>query len=260
MSLRLNRSAAVEPRFDRKNKSTERWSEFTSIAWASVLFALAGGAGLAIAADPVATPATAPARNAAPASPATGTSAPARTDSSVAPAAPFDTFRVVSERNIFNPNRTGRRERTSEEPPPRVDVISVVGTMESDRGLRAFFDGSDASYRRAVRVGESVDKFKVTQISPHVVELERDGKNLSVRVGQQLRRPEGADWDLVGEEVVRREAETRAAAETKGDPNVPPPIPAGASEVERRMRERRMNTFKEPKPFKEIKPGKEMKP
>jgi hypothetical protein len=213
--------------------------------------------GFASAAEPVATPAAKPTRKdrSAPA-----TAEPARTDASVAPATTFDTFRVVSERNIFNPNRTGRREPTTEEQPPRVDVISVVGTMESDRGLRAFFDGSDSSYRRAVRVGESVDKFKVTQISPHVVDLERDGKNLSVRVGQQLRRPEGADWDLVGEDVIRREAETRAAAEARADPNVPPPIPAGASEVEKRMRERRMNTFKEPKPFKELKPFKEIKP
>jgi hypothetical protein len=219
------------------------------------LFVLAAGPAPASAAEPVAIPAAKPSRMDTRA-PATA----ARSDSSVAPAATFDTFRVVSERNIFNPNRTGRREHTTEEQPPRMDVISIVGTMESDRGIRAFFDGSDSSYRRAVRVGESVDKFKVTQISPHAVELERDGKNLSVRVGQQLRRPEGADWDLVGEEVLRREAETRATAEAKSDPNVPPPIPAGVSDVEKRMRERRINTFKEPKPFKEIKPGKEMKP
>jgi hypothetical protein len=167
-----------------------------------------------------------------------------RNDSSVAPAASFDTFRLVSDRNIFNPNRTGRRDRPNEEQPPRLDVITVVGTMESDRGLRAFFDGSESSFRRAVRVGESVDNFKVTKISPNVVDLERDGKNLSVSVGQQLRRPEGADWELVGEDVLRREAQTRATAEARGDPSVPPPIPAGASDIEKRMRERRQKDFK----------------
>ena len=185
-----------------------------------------------LGATPAFTSAADPAATAKPLATDTRTAPPeaqARTDSSVAPAATFDNFRLVSERNIFNPNRTGRREPVTEERPPRVDVISVVGTMESDRGLRAFFDGSDSSYRRAVRVGESVDAFKVTQISPQAVELERDGKNISVRVGQQLRRPEGADWDLVGEEVLRRDAEIHAVAEARGDPNVPPPIPAGAS-------------------------------
>jgi hypothetical protein len=150
----------------------------------------------------------------------------------------------VSDRNIFNPNRTGRRDRTVEEKPARLDVISLVGTMDSDRGLRAFFDGSDASYRKALRVGESVDKFKVTQISPNVVDLERDGKSVSMRVGQQLRRPEGADWSLIGEDVLRREAQARATAEAKGDPSAPPVIPAGASEIEKRMIERRMKDLK----------------
>jgi Tfp pilus assembly protein PilP len=226
------------------------------MSWRTLLLALTAGSGLIFAAEvektPTATPAprttaTPPAASptSAPESAKTApTPAPARNDSSVAPTASFDTFRVVSDRNIFNPNRTGRRERSTEETPPRVDTLSVVGTMESDRGLRAFFDGSDASYRRAVRVGETVDKFKVTQITPQMVDLERDGKNLSVRVGQQLRRPEGADWDLVGEDVVRSEAQARAAAEARGDPSVPPPIPAGASDIERRMRERRQKDFK----------------
>jgi Tfp pilus assembly protein PilP len=218
----------------------------------ALLLALAAGSGVLSAAEVEKTPSTTPARTSTPAAAPTSAPAavksatapaPARAESSVAPTASFDTFRVVSDRNIFNPNRTGRRERTTEETPPRVDTLSVVGTMESDRGLRAFFDGSDASYRRAVRVGETVDQFKVTQITPQVVDLERDGKNLSVRVGQQLRRPEGADWDLVGEDVVRSEAQARAAAEAKGDPSVPPPIPAGASDIERRMRERRHNDF-----------------
>ena len=222
----------------------------------ALFLALASGTGLIIAAEvekstvttppPRATttpPAAAP--TSAPTAAKTATApAPARNDSSVAPTASFDTFRVVSDRNIFNPNRTGRRERTTEEQPPRVDTISIVGTMESDRGLRAFFDGSDSSYRRAVRVGESVDKFKVTQITPNVVDLERDGKSLSVRVGQQLRRPEGADWDLVGEDVLRSEAQARATAGTKGDPSTPPPIPDGASDIEKRMRERRLKDFK----------------
>ena len=222
----------------------------------TLLLVLTASANLAFAADaaktPTATPtpktttppAAAPTIPAAPAAKTTSTPAPARSDSSVAPAASFDTFRLVSDRNIFNPNRTGRRDRNNEDQPPRVDVISVVGTMESDRGLRAFFDGSESSFRRAVRVGESVDKFKVTKISPNVVDLERDGKSLSVAVGQQLRRPEGADWDLVGEDVMRREAQARASAEAKGDPSNPPPIPAGASDIERRMRERRQKDFK----------------
>jgi hypothetical protein len=164
-----------------------------------------------------------------------------RNDSSVAPSASFDSFRLISDRNIFNPNRTGRRDR-SEEKAPRLDVISLVGTMDSDRGLRAFFDGSENAYRKALRAGDSIDKFKVKQITANVVDLERDGKTVSMRVGQQLRRPEGGDWDLVGEDVVRREALAREAA--KVDPNAPPVIPADASDTVRKMMEARAKQLK----------------
>lgn len=207
------------------------------------IVALGGSEVLAAESTSKATSAPPPARNAAP-PPGAGASTPARTDSTVAPSGSFDAFRLISDRNIFNPNRTGRRDRSNEEQPPRVDMIAVVGTMESDRGLRAFFDGSEAGFRRAVHVGESVDKFKVTRITPNTVELERDGKNLSMVVGQQLRRPEGADWNLVGEDVLRREAQARATTEAKADPASPQPIPAGASEIEKRMRERRNKDFK----------------
>lgn len=204
------------------------------------LFALGLSASRAAAAEPMAAAPAVPARAKA----AAAVAAPARNESSVTPTTSIDEFRLVSERNIFNPNRTGRRDRPNEEKPPGVDVITLVGTMDSDRGLRAFFDGSESSFRRALHVGESVDKFKVTQIAPSVVDLERDGKSMSVRVGQQLRRPEGADWNLVSEEVVRREAQARAANETKVDPSAPLVIPAGASEIEKRMMERRMKDLK----------------
>ncbi len=169
-----------------------------------------------------------------------------RADSAVAPAGTIDSFRIISDRNIFNPNRSGRRERT-EERAPRVDSITLVGTMESDKGLRAFFDGSERGFRKALRVGESVDKYKVTKITSNVVELEREGQTVSMRVGQQFRRPEGADWNLVGEDVVRREAEARAAAEagSRVNPSAPVPIPAGASDTLRKLMEARNKQLKQ---------------
>lgn len=203
------------------------------------LAALAFVVGPASAAD-VTTAPTRRSRNATPAE------APARADAAVAPAGTVESFRIISDRNIFNPNRTGRRERT-EERAPRVDTISLVGTMESDKGLRAFFDGSDRAFRKALRVGESVDSYKVTKISPNVVELEREGQAVSMRVGQQFRRPEGADWNLVGEDVVRREAEARAAAESAAriNPSAPVPIPAGASDTLRKLMEARNKQLKQ---------------
>jgi hypothetical protein len=200
---------------------------------------------LSAAETPAATPVVAP----SPAKPAVAVApgaAPERKAPSVAPTTTIDSFRLISERNIFNPNRSGRRERGTEERPRRLDVISLVGTMDSDKGLRAFFDGSERSYRRALSAGASFDKFKVTKIAANVVELEREGKTLSMRVGQQLRRPEGGDWGLIGEDVVAREAQAQAAAEagSKIDPMAPVAIPAGASDIVRKMMEARNKSLK----------------
>jgi hypothetical protein len=204
-----------------------------------LLLSFVAAAGRVMAAEANAPAATAPRAT----TPGAGTppAAAARAESTVTPTATYDAFRLITDRNIFNPNRTGRRERSLEEAPPRVDVISLVGTMEADKVPRAFFDSSDAAFRKAVHVGDTVDKFKVAQISAQTVELERDGKTFSVRVGQQLRRPEGADWNI--SEMPRPAAPTTTA--TRIDPSAPPVIPADADPVLRRLMERRAQQLKQ---------------
>jgi hypothetical protein len=209
------------------------------------LFAVAACAASAFAAEPSLTPAPAtrqPADKSAvvAASPAAvkPAPAPARPAASIAPTASLDEFRLITDRNIFNPNRNPRRERAPEEKPARVDTITLVGTMDSEKGLRAFFDGSESGFRKALRVGDAIDKFKVTQISPNVVQLERDGKTFAVRVGQQFRRPEGGDWNL---EDAPREVPARTADQS---PSSPPAIPADAPEALKRLMERRQKELK----------------
>ena len=221
----------------------------------SLLIALAVGVSCASAAEPVTAPtpvpATTPAATAAPAptrrSRAESSSkTPARADAAAAPLATFEGFRLISDRNIFNPNRTGRRDRSTEESAPRLDVITLVGTMESDRGLRAFFEGSASAFRKALRVGDSVESFKVTQVSPTGAELEREGKPFSMRVGQQLRRPDGGEWNLIAADVVRSEAAAATAKASAGkiDPTAPVAIPANADDVTRRLMEKRNQDLK----------------
>ena len=212
-----------------------------------LLLTLAAGANRSLAAD-LKAPAAAvppPAANAAapkPAATAPGTAAAAapRKEPSVAPAATFDTFRVITDRNIFNPNRTARRDRVAEEAPPRLDLITLVGTMDSDKGLRAFFEGSDPAYRKALVTGGTVESFKVIKIAPNTVDLEREGKTFSVRVGQQLRRPEGGEWNLT-------DNQSRGAAladPARPSAAAPAAIPADASDTVRRMMERRNQNLK----------------
>ncbi len=164
------------------------------------------------------------------------------------PAGPsFDTYRLIGERNIFDANRRGRSRNSDDVAPPRNDVISLVGTMDSDKGVLAFFDGTESGFRKALRVGQSVEKYKVAKITPDVVDLERDGQTISMRVSAQLRRPPGGEWKLISPDIARAEAAAAAAeaARSSAASSAPPPIPADASEALRRLMERRQKELKQ---------------
>ncbi|MEO5958244.1 MAG: hypothetical protein ABIZ49_04700 [Opitutaceae bacterium] len=203
------------------------------------LLALLVGSGLAFAAEPKVSPAAPKPESPRP------PSAAGRASTATAPAVGFDAFRTIIDRNVFNPNRTGRRERVVEERPQRVDKITLVGTMNSDGSLRSFFDGSEPAYRKALRVGEAIAEFKVTRIGAEGIDLERDGKTISVRVGQQFRRPEGGDWTLIGAEVVRQEAQARSSTPAQIDLSAPVAIPADADELTKRLIEKRNRSLKQ---------------
>jgi hypothetical protein len=154
----------------------------------------------------------------------------------------YEYYRPIADHNIFNPNRSGRIQSDGEAP-RRVDMIALVGTMDYEKGVLALFDGSDRSYRKAAHVGEAVGPFKVANIAPNTIEIERDGKKQSMAVGQQLRKPEGGDWTMIGIDTVR--AEAAAAAAQAAAAAAPPPIPPDASEALRRLMEQRQKQLKQ---------------
>ena len=168
------------------------------------------------------------------------------TTSPATPPAPnsLESFQILTEKNIFNPNRIGRTRATVPEKPPRVDEISLVGTMESKSGVVAFFDSPDAAFRKSVRAGEAVGDFTVREINADGVELTRADKPLKLRVAQQLRRAEGGDWTVItivpppqpsGSGGAYQTPEERRAAEAAAASA----IPADASEVLRRLLKKR---------------------
>ncbi len=174
-------------------------------------------------------------RSSAPGSAATAT---------VAPAGSFESFSLIAERNIFNPNRIGRTRANPDAPAPRTDQIALVGTVERGASLVAVFDGSESAWRRSLAVGESIGDFKVVRITSAGADLERDGKPVSLLVSHSLRRPEGGDWTVAkppadvppaGGLIGPRPGDTSAA---------PPEIPSNASEVLKRLMKQREQQLK----------------
>lgn len=132
-----------------------------------------------------------------------GTNSAASTHSS-APTTPparvdYSTFKVVTERNIFNAGRSGRAPMPGGETrrPARVDSFGLVGTMEYERGPVAFFDGSNSEYRKALRPNSTnctIAGWKLTAASFQGVKLQADTNVVELKVGMSLRREEDGPW------------------------------------------------------------------
>lgn len=118
------------------------------------------------------------------------------------PAASFDAFKNVPDRNIFNSRRfAGRTTETAAPPPttrrdPVIETFSLLGTLDYPKGSVAFFEGSSASHRKAVAVGETIGDCKITSVEANLVRLVSADKPLELKVGYMLRREDQGEWKM----------------------------------------------------------------
>lgn len=117
-------------------------------------------------------------------------------------------FGLISDRNIFNPNRgprsSGRTASTNEAPvkPIVVETFSLVGTLLHGQGQFAFFDGSGSLFKKALRVEESIGGTKLKEIGQNQVKLDVGGKEMLLAIGMQMRRQDEGPWELKGRPLV----------------------------------------------------------
>lgn len=138
-------------------------------------------------------------------------------------------LRLISDRNIFNPNRYSRsspssRPRTESRPASRVEYFTLVGLMAYEKGTFAFFDGTSASYKKTLEADGAISEFKVAALSPREVRLvSGTGTNQFVmHVGMQVRREDEGDWFLTepGQATRNRVVLSRARSRTAGGEGV----------------------------------------
>jgi len=173
-------------------------------AWAWIVSTLlAAGALPARAQDeaPVTSTSDGAATNAAGTNAMAATAEPAAEKSSAAPASNesgYSAFKMIADRNIFNGNRSGqviRSTRSStQQRSVRVDSFALVGTMVSEKGPMAFFDGTESSYRKAVRTGDSIAGFKIHEILHAGVRLAAGTNTVDLKVGSGMRREDEGLW------------------------------------------------------------------
>jgi hypothetical protein len=159
----------------------------------------------------------------------------------------FPAFRIIAERNIFNPNRSGRSprnyEKSRQERRVRTEAFALRGTMSYEKGRFAFFEGTSLDYRKALETADTIAGFKIAAVGPDSVKLESNGKQVELQVGMQMKKPEGGDWELAsGTDSV----DMTAAAPASADPNATPgsqktevSSPGGASDILKRLMQKR---------------------
>ncbi|MFZ0826444.1 MAG: hypothetical protein WAO02_03380 [Verrucomicrobiia bacterium] len=109
----------------------------------------------------------------------------------------YSSFRIIAERNIFDPNRYPHAaqavRRTTDN---RVPAFSLVGTMTYKKGMLAFFDGTDADYRKILAPRGMINGYTVVEITLRGVRLESAGKTVEMKVGAQMRQEAKGEWQL----------------------------------------------------------------
>jgi hypothetical protein len=148
----------------------------------------------------------------------------------------FSSFQVISERNIFNPNRTARHKRGNR-PQPVADAFSLVGTMSYAKGTFAFFDGTSSDYRKVVQNAGTIAGYKVTDITPTAVKLASGDKQLVMKVGTQMRREEKGSWQVVATSELPVEI-TESADATPSEPAASNSDSEGNDVLKRLMKQR----------------------
>ncbi len=111
----------------------------------------------------------------------------------------FDSFKLIIDRNIFDPNRTRRGSFGPVRKAAVVDSFSLVGTLSYGKGTFAFFDGSSSAYRKALKTSDTIAGYKLTEITDRRVKLAGKTNTVEMSVGTQLRREEEGEWTFVAQ-------------------------------------------------------------
>ena len=135
------------------------------------------------------------------------------------PVVSLQDFKIITQRNIFDPNRrAGSGERGRRIDPNRLaraDGFSLVGTLIDKRGEFAFFSGSDSKYKKVLKVAGIIADYKVTEVAPDYVQLESSSSNhVKMTVGMQMKKLDAGEWQLVDGTVAVAKISDTPASET----------------------------------------------
>jgi len=154
----------------------------------------------------------------------------------------IQSFRIIAERNIFDPNRSSRsrneRRDAERERPSQTESFALLGTMSYEKGWFAFFDGTSSDYRKVLQPAGTIAGYKVADIAPDRVKLSANGREVELRVGMQMKRQGEEEWQ--SSERTESFEPARAAASSSSSATNTTTTPAGPeSDVLKRLMQQR---------------------
>jgi hypothetical protein len=123
----------------------------------------------------------------------------AQDTNSVAASAPqtgFESFQIISQKNIFDPFRRPRVGSTTA--PPPTYYFTLNGTMSYEDKSYAFFNGSGIRTSQAFQPADSINGYKIAEIANNYVKLMASSNQfVKLSVGMQMKRTGTGPWALV---------------------------------------------------------------
>jgi hypothetical protein len=161
-----------------------------------------------------------------------------------APPGSFESFRLIAERNIFDPNRSPRVSRSSggsEEPRrvPKIEAFALAGTMSFSNRHMAFFTSSSSQFQKALKPGDAIAGYQVAAVEIDHVKLEKDGAKVELKLNQQMRREDDGPWQISARAEMAASAPVISGSTPPAGGDAAPAAPAGASDALKRLMELR---------------------
>jgi len=161
--------------------------------------------------------------------------------------------RFITERNIFDPNRYSHSSPGAVVYRPKVSrsapAFTLVGTMNYEKGMFAFFDGNNSDLRKVLYESDSnsIAGYTVAEITLTGVKLQTVDKKQTVKlkIGDMMRQ-EGSEWRLADSGgLVESAPDSTAAVESSGsDASAVPSSASAPNDILKKLMQKREQELK----------------
>jgi hypothetical protein len=158
-------------------------------------------------------------------------------------APPFSRFSIITQRNMFDPERRPYRKKKYKEEKPENEIkapekISLSGVIVYNKKAIAIFQGTSAEYNVELEKGDMIAGFKILGIHTDSIELENEDGRIKIPVGSGLSKTDDENWESVSSVNLPVSGDV-AKKKPGNDVKEKKSENAGASDLLKRLMERR---------------------